>query len=491
MPRTPKKSPKRSRGKPWSIVKRGSVSVKIYRVKHAGARAGVVYTVAWHAGRGRQTRQFADPEQARFEAALKADQIAAGMVDAARAFSGDDARVLDEARRTCGQVPILAALDEWKRARDLCHGQLIPAAQAWRDANSAAVRTITVDKAVDQFLASRVRAGKAESTYRLLTSVRKSTRTTFKQDFAGRPMNTVTATHLEDWIHRVYGNLAEKRPADPVTHNTVRKRLVALWRWARKQGFLPRTVQTEAERMDTANEPTARIGILDVLGFALTLEEVRTKHPEYLGAAVLAGFCGLRRTEVHAQLWADVELERAFVRVTAAKLNTPSRRIVPLSPAAVEWLKLAETNGGSRGEPPSSTVGFRQFPVAVSPAWGIDRVRTFAKAAGIPCPENGFRHAFISHRVAQTGNVAETALEAGNSPAIVFRHYRELVTKDDGKAWFELTPARTAALAAEHAAKVVPKPTAGKQLSSDDSSPRLGAAKVVPKPTAGKAVGIA
>jgi hypothetical protein len=32
------------------------------------------------------------------------------------------------------------------------------------------------------------------------------------------------------------------------------------------------------------------------------------------------------------------------------------------------------------------------------------------------------------------------ALEAGNSPAIVFRHYRELVTADEARRWFSIAP---------------------------------------------------
>ena len=37
-------------------------------------------------------------------------------------------------------------------------------------------------------------------------------------------------------------------------------------------------------------------------------------------------------------------------------------------------------------------------------------------------------------------NVAQVALEAGNSPSIIFRNYRELVTPGDAKEWFELAP---------------------------------------------------
>ena len=54
--------------------------------------------------------------------------------------------------------------------------------------------------------------------------------------------------------------------------------------------------------------------------------------------------------------------------------------------------------------------------------------------------QNALRHSFISYRVAETGDVARTALEAGNSPKMIFRHYREVVDEEAAKAWFSITP---------------------------------------------------
>ena len=54
--------------------------------------------------------------------------------------------------------------------------------------------------------------------------------------------------------------------------------------------------------------------------------------------------------------------------------------------------------------------------------------------------QNALRHSFISYRVAVTGDVARTSLEAGNSPKMIFRHYREIVDEEAAKAWFAITP---------------------------------------------------
>ena len=54
---------------------------------------------------------------------------------------------------------------------------------------------------------------------------------------------------------------------------------------------------------------------------------------------------------------------------------------------------------------------------------------------------NGLRHSYISYRVAATRDVAAVALESGNSPTIIFQHYRELATEAEAAEWFSIVPA--------------------------------------------------
>lgn len=433
-------------------VRRGSVVVKIYRVRHRAAAAGHVYAVAWHAAGVRQMRQFTDLKAAKSEAELKADQLAAGRIEAASMTTAEDAATLAELRKLAGDVPPAAALREWLQARKLCQGQLIPAAKAWAEANVGGVKTINVDDAVRAFLAEKRRKGRdTRASYEyVLNRVRDG--------FGGRPINTLTSRALDQWIVETFTPEGAKK-VNEVTFNTVRKRLVALWRWCRKEKYLPQTVRTEAEQIEAAQVHDGKIGILGLIDFALVLDHIRVNHPDYLAVAVLAGFCGLRRAELHAQRWEDVNLQRGFLKVTKAKRNTPSKRLVPLPPAAVEWLMACDQSKTYRPkrDREASKAENRKRPAIdlLSPPFGIDRVRSYAREAGLETPDNAFRHSFISYRVAQTGNVAETALEAGNSPSIVHKHYRELVAKEDGDAWFNLTPAAVAKIAKERGGKAV------------------------------------
>jgi hypothetical protein len=42
--------------------------------------------------------------------------------------------------------------------------------------------------------------------------------------------------------------------------------------------------------------------------------------------------------------------------------------------------------------------------------------------------------------VAESKDAAAVALEAGNSPKMIFEHYRELVTPEEAKEWFGILP---------------------------------------------------
>jgi hypothetical protein len=95
----------------------------------------------------------------------------------------------------------------------------------------------------------------------------------------------------------------------------------------------------------------------------------------------------------------------------------------------LRWLAIGSRNGE------------RVWPH--SKAWYFEALRNTAAAAGITWKQNALRHSFISYRLAELQDVNRVALEAGNSPQMIFRHYRELATPQQAKTWFAITPERT------------------------------------------------
>jgi len=59
------------------------------------------------------------------------------------------------------------------------------------------------------------------------------------------------------------------------------------------------------------------------------------------------------------------------------------------------------------------------------------------------------RHSFVSYRLAAIQNIPQVAVEAGNSPQMILKHYRELVRPKAAKDWFAITPKSVAAAKAK------------------------------------------
>jgi hypothetical protein len=68
------------------------------------------------------------------------------------------------------------------------------------------------------------------------------------------------------------------------------------------------------------------------------------------------------------------------------------------------------------------------------------KVAPLARILGFEWPNNVLRHSFISYRIAIVKSAEQVALEAGNSPTIIFKHYRELATEEQANEWFGVAP---------------------------------------------------
>ena len=78
---------------------------------------------------------------------------------------------------------------------------------------------------------------------------------------------------------------------------------------------------------------------------------------------------------------------------------------------------------------PSSRALLKRFVDAIMDGQGKPLVKIV---------HNGLRHSFITYRMATEKSAAAVSLEAGNSPRMIFQHYRELATEAQGRAWFNV-----------------------------------------------------
>ncbi|HWQ91029.1 MAG TPA: hypothetical protein VN673_05105, partial [Clostridia bacterium] len=142
-----------------------------------------------------------------------------------------------------------------------------------------------------------------------------------------------------------------------------------------------------------------------------------------------------------------VDLENGYITVDASIAKTNSRRLVPISPNLKAWLEPHKVLAG----------GHQRTGPVLELANVVNAVKRLTNATRpvdpqypekllaprVPWRHNALRHSFCSYRLADVKSAAQVALEAGNSPQMIFQHYRELVTEKAAKAWFAITPEST------------------------------------------------
>jgi integrase len=240
------------------------------------------------------------------------------------------------------------------------------------------------------------------------------------------------------------GHLAEKHPgpiADvtaaqvkahldflgvgPRRHNNVRAALVSFFVWARKQSYLPDTM-TAPQRTHALPVPKKRPAIYTPPEFRALLAAVA---PEWRLPLAICGLAGLRTCEAEKLLWRDVWLGKKLIEVQPENAkNTGRRRLVPIHPALMTWLRKADFA-------PEDHV----CPQGVR----IDNLAKRVKRTGVKWVKNGLRHSYGSYRCAVVKSAAQVALEMGNSEAIVRSNYLDYTERKVATEWFQCGYFRT------------------------------------------------
>jgi integrase len=148
--------------------------------------------------------------------------------------------------------------------------------------------------------------------------------------------------------------------------------------------------------------------------------------PEMIPFIALGGFASLRPHEIQRLDWEAIRFSpkrERRIEVKASKAKTGSRRLAPLPDNLVAWLK------------PLVSTGLVLHKLEV-----YRDVTALASELEIEWSQDVLRHSAISYWVALTGDVPRVALESGNSPKVIFKHYYQLVTKTTAQEWFSIRP---------------------------------------------------
>jgi integrase len=209
--------------------------------------------------------------------------------------------------------------------------------------------------------------------------------------------------------------------------DTLRKAITAGRLPVPKKKRTPNHGPTEAQQVEQIAVSNGEITIF-------TPAELRrlllAAQDDFLPALAIGAFAGPRSTEVQRLTWEDVNLEESRIDVKKGKSKTSSRRVVPILPALATWLKpYASANGLVA---PFTHAGFYNSQRDTARATATESEPT------VQWKSNALRHSFISFRLAIVEDQNKVALESGNSPAMIHRHYKQPVSAKMAKEWFQL-----------------------------------------------------
>lgn len=465
MKTAPSKVKRPKSAQPFEVVKVGSISIPIYahtniipqRDPATGAilyeslpeggttkpkalikYQSVIYTVAHYQGTRRVRQKFSDLAKARREAELIAVKLANGETEALKLTGGDRA----------DYIRAMQKLRVWKPDADLNHAVtdyvaavrrlpenvgLSEALEFYLKRHPIGLPAKTVREVVDELIASKAAAGKSGVYIKDLT-LRLGA---FANSFQLR-LSSVTGRQIEDYIRglKTHGrDEKQRRPLSGRTQNNVRRLISTLFKFAIKRGYLPK----DHDEIGGVEKATVDSGDIQVFTPAelqklfdacLTPVQERGKwrtREEMIPYLAVAAFCGLRAAEIMRLDWSEIHLTgpERFVEIKAGNAKTASRRTVPITDNCAAWLE--------RHAQPSGPV------INLSRA-DKQLFLYLAAKSGVPWKHNGLRHSFISFRLALIKDVGHVSLEAGNSPQMVFKHYRQLVRESEAREWFAIRP---------------------------------------------------
>ncbi len=391
----------------------GNVMVRIYKRQRptASGDCRTVFEVADYTSGTRRFRGFSDAGEAKREAEKIARQLSTGAATAA-AMSNSEAASYGRAIELLQPVgiPLEVAAGNYAKAFGILGGDsIVEAAMFYARHRADKITKRTVAEVVAELIAAKEARGKS-ARYLGDLSARLNR---FAQSYAV-DISTVTTADVQRWLDGL--------KVAPQTAKNFRTVLFTLFQFAEQRGYILKGANPVAD----TESISANGGAIEIYTAKEVTALLQAASADFVPVLALGAFAGLRSAEAERLEWSDIDLAGGFITVASDKAKTRSRRLVPILPNLSAWLApYAGQTGKVWKHGPNIIRAVRAESV---------------EAAKTPWKDNALRHSFISYRLASIQDAAKVALEAGNSPGVVFKHYRELVKPDAAAAWFAVKP---------------------------------------------------
>ena len=234
-------------------------------------------------------------------------------------------------------------------------------------------------------------------------------------DLGDRPAASILTGDLQEWL-----NL---RGGGPVNRNNLRRSFSALFNYGLAHGIV---TSNPAERISVPKADEKMPVFFPVATVEKLLRYALANKPRIVPFLALGAFAGLRPDEARGLLWENVNFAARHIRVMPETSKTRRARLVPISSNLRAWLAAHKKDAGPVGVPLMTETRDRRDCMT-----GIGLSRW---------PVDVLRHTYATFELARHPDVAALAESMGNSPSIIYRHYKGLATPKEARAYFALKP---------------------------------------------------
>lgn len=264
----------------------------------------------------------------------------------------------------------------------------------------------TLNAAVAECLGHKKKAGRRRD---YVTALRQAF-TRFTAGRGSQKIGSVSTEEVEAW-------LAATANGSDSSRDTYIARINVLFSFAKRRGWVPVNPVDAVER-GTSDQSTPLI--LKVDQCRKILEWTKANRANRIDWLAVSLFCGVRPAETE---WLTPDSFRGpSLHISSAASKVRERRITPISDNALLWMNKKPRLPLRR----SSRVRF---------------VRELRDVVGFKeWPKDVLRHTTASHMLALHKDAQRVSLELGNSPKVLLRHYRELVTDRQCQEFWSLSP---------------------------------------------------
>lgn len=233
----------------------------------------------------------------------------------------------------------------------------------------------------------------------------------FEKAIGDRHLTEVSTHDVESWLL--------SKGSNPGGRATRIARLSTLFEFARRRRWITENPCFFLERVTIDQRPPS---ILSAEQSERLWAACREHKPRGLAWLALALYAGLRPEEAMSSTWWDIDFagQRIFVRAECSKVR--SHRIVEPPAKAFRMLLDARESGGML---PLQPISKRRAQRRIRTAMGWTE-----------WPKDILRHTCASMWLALIPDAPRIALQLGNSPQILLRHYRSIVLRQDAERFW-------------------------------------------------------